>query len=343
MASQQSQPVALAESRAGLVDGYARRFHYLRLSLTDVCNFRCSYCLPDGYRPDGSREFLSRDEVRRVARAFIALGTRKIRLTGGEPSMRRDLTPIIADIKALPGLDKLVLTTNGYRLQQKAAEWRAAGLDAINLSVDSLDPRQFALITGQDRLREIMAGLDAAWAAGFGQIKINTVLLKGLNDRELTQFLGWVKGAPIQLRFIELMQTETPGARDDYFGRHHLRGASLRSHLLEQGWQYQPRAADAGPAEVFCHADYQGEVGLIMPYDDGFCDHCNRLRVSASGQLHLCLFGDGGFDLRDLLATDSDQPALMARVQQALQHKTRMHRLHQGDPGVRQHLASIGG
>lgn len=330
----------MASQQPQLMDGFARRFHYLRLSLTDVCNFRCSYCLPDGYRPDGSREFLSRAEIRRVASAFVAAGTRKIRLTGGEPSMRRDLTEIIADLKALAGLDKLVMTTNGYRLQQKAAEWRAAGLDAINLSVDSLDPRQFALITGQDRLREIMAGLDAAWSAGFGMVKINTVLLKGLNDRELNQFLGWVKGAPIQLRFIELMQT---GERDSYFDRHHLRGEVVRRQLLGQGWQLKPRAADAGPADVYFHPDHLGEVGLIMPYDDGFCDHCNRLRVSALGQLHLCLFGDGGIDLRDLLASDADQPALLARLHHALQHKARTHRLHQGDPGVRHHLASIGG
>ena len=323
-----------------LVDGFARQFYYLRLSLTDVCNFRCSYCLPSGYRPDGSRDFLSRDELRRVASAFVAAGTTKIRLTGGEPSMRRDLTAIIADIKALEGLQKLVLTTNGYRLQQKAREWRAAGLDGLNLSVDSLDPRQFALITGQDRLKEIMVGLEAAWAAGFGQIKINTVLLKGLNAHELGQFLRWVRQTPVQLRFIELMQT---GEQDVYFTRHHLRGETLRQQLLAEGWQLKPRQADAGPALVYQHPDYRGEVGLILPYADGFCQSCNRLRVSALGQLHLCLFGDGGIELRDLLASDGDQAALQRRIQAALQHKEQGHRLHSGNAGVRQHLASIGG
>ena len=332
-----SRPIAPLPA---LVDGFARRFYYLRLSLTDVCNFRCSYCLPSGYRPDGRRDFLCRDELRRVAGAFVAAGTTKIRLTGGEPSMRRDLTAIIADLKALDGLEKLVLTTNGYRLQQKAREWRAAGLDALNLSIDSLDPRQFALITGQDRLKEIMAGLDAAWDAGFSQIKINTVLLKGLNAHELGLFLRWVQQTPVQLRFIELMQT---GAQDDYFARHHLRGEGLRQQLLASGWQLKPRQADAGPAQVYLHPDYLGEVGLILPYADGFCQSCNRLRVSALGQLHLCLFGDGGIELRDLLQSDTDQAALQQRIQAALQHKVLGHRLHSGNAGVRQHLASIGG
>jgi GTP 3',8-cyclase len=327
---------------AVLVDSFARRFGYLRLSITDVCNFRCSYCLPNGYKPDGSRDFLSRSELLRVARSFVAMGTRKIRLTGGEPSMRRDLDAILGDLRGLPGLDKLVMTTNGYRLKERAAQWRAAGLDSLNVSIDSLDPRQFRLITGENRLGEILAGLEAAWAAGFGTIKVNTVLLKGLNHHEFNDFLCWVKDQPIQLRFIELMQT---GVAGDYFARHHLRGAELEQQLLRQGWQLKARAAEDGPARVYQHADYVGEVGLIMPYGAGFCDSCNRLRVSALGQLHLCLFGDGGIELRDLLGSDDPrlQQQLQLRLQQALQFKAKAHHLHEGDPGIRAHLASIGG
>ena len=325
-----------------LVDSFARRFGYLRLSITDVCNFRCSYCLPNGYKPDGSRDFLSRSELRRVARSFVSLGTRKIRLTGGEPSMRRDLEAIIGDLRVLPGLEQLVMTTNGYRLKERAAQWRSAGLDSLNVSIDSLDPRQFRLITGENRLGEILAGLEAAWAAGFGTIKVNTVLLKGLNHHEFDDFLCWIKDQPIQLRFIELMQT---GVAGDYFAQHHLRGAELEQQLLRQGWQLKARAAEDGPARVYQHADYVGEVGLIMPYGVGFCDSCNRLRVSALGQLHLCLFGDGGIELRDLLASDDPRlhQQLQQRLQQALQFKAKAHQLHLGDPGIRAHLASIGG
>jgi GTP 3',8-cyclase len=338
-----ARPVAPQPSAdAVLVDSFARRFGYLRLSITDVCNFRCSYCLPNGYKPDGSRDFLSRSELLRVARSFVAMGTRKIRLTGGEPSMRRELDAILGDLRGLPGLDKLVMTTNGYRLKERAAQWRAAGLDSLNVSIDSLDPRQFRLITGENRLGEILAGLEAAWAAGFGTIKVNTVLLKGLNHHEFNDFLCWVKDQPIQLRFIELMQT---GVAGDYFARHHLRGAELEQQLLRQGWQLKARATEDGPARVYQHADYVGEVGLIMPYGAGFCDSCNRLRVSALGQLHLCLFGDGGIELRDLLGSDDPrlQQQLQLRLQQALQFKAKAHHLHEGDPGIRAHLASIGG
>lgn len=339
-----SRPPAALQSLAEpvLVDSFARRFGYLRLSITDVCNFRCSYCLPNGYKPDGSRDFLSRSELLRVARTFVSLGTRKIRLTGGEPSMRRDLEAIIGDLRALPGLEQLVMTTNGYRLKERAALWRSAGLDSLNVSIDSLDPRQFRLITGENRLGEILAGLEAAWAAGFGTIKVNTVLLKGLNHHEFDDFLCWIKDQPIQLRFIELMQT---GVAGDYFAQHHLRGAELEQQLLRQGWQLKARAAEDGPARVYRHADYVGEVGLIMPYGAGFCDSCNRLRVSALGQLHLCLFGDGGIELRDLLASDDPRlhQQLQQRLQQALQFKAKAHQLHLGDPGIRAHLASIGG
>lgn len=331
-----------APSATGLQDRFARRFGYLRLSLTEVCNFRCSYCLPEGYRPaDGKRPgFLGRDELLRVARAFVALGTTKIRLTGGEPSLRRDLTEIIADLAAQPQAPRLALTTNGYRLQAQAAAWRQAGLSQLNVSIDSLDPREFALITGDSRLPQILDGLEAAWAAGFGTIKVNTVLLKGLNDHALGNFLAWIRDKPIQLRFIELMQT---GQRQAYFDRHHLDGTSLLASLLNQGWQPVPRSVDDGPAQVLRHPDYVGELGFILPYSPDFCASCNRLRVSASGQLHLCLFGDGGIDLRDLLQADAQQAALMRRLQQALQHKALAHRLHQGNAGVREHLASIGG
>jgi cyclic pyranopterin phosphate synthase len=256
--------------------------------------------------------------------------------------MRRDLEAIIGDLRALPGLEQLVMTTNGYRLKERAALWRSAGLDSLNVSIDSLDPRQFRLITGENRLGEILAGLEAAWAAGFGTIKVNTVLLKGLNHHEFDDFLCWIKDQPIQLRFIELMQT---GVAGDYFAQHHLRGAELEQQLLRQGWQLKARAAEDGPARVYRHADYVGEVGLIMPYGAGFCDSCNRLRVSALGQLHLCLFGDGGIELRDLLASDDPRlhQQLQQRLQQALQFKAKAHQLHLGDPGIRAHLASIGG
>ena len=323
-----------------LEDGFSRRFHYLRLSVTDVCNFRCAYCLPDGYRPDGRKSFLSLDEIRRVVAGFAAMGTRKVRLTGGEPSLRRDFTAIIETVANTPGIEKVAMTTNGYRLKERAQEWFDAGLNALNVSVDSLDPRQFHQITGENKLAEVMEGIEAALAAGFKSVKINAVLLKGLNDQQLDQFLAWIRHKPIELRFIELMQT---GEMDNLFRDHHTSGELIKEQLLGNGWIQQLRAVDDGPAQVFMHPESQGGVGLIMPYSKDFCAGCNRLRVSSVGKLHLCLFGDNGVELRDLLSDDSQQEALQLRIRQALTGKAATHRLHEGNAGMTPHLASIGG
>ena len=324
-------------------DNYARSFYYLRLSITDVCNFRCTYCLPDGYRPSGAshnKSFLSLDEIRRVTRAFAAAGTEKVRLTGGEPSMRRDFTDIIAAVRENPEIRQLAVTTNGYRLRRDVARWRDAGLTNINVSVDSLDPRQFHAITGQDKFDEVMRGIDAAFDAGFSKVKVNSVLMRDVNHRQLGTFLEWIRPRPIQLRFIELMET---GEGGELFRKQHVSGESVRQQLVAQGWQLQPRGRSDGPAQVFKHPDYVGEIGLIMPYEKNFCASCNRLRVSAVGNLHLCLFGDGGIPLRDLLADDSQQEALQQRIASSLNHKKQTHFLHQGNTGITQNLSFIGG
>ncbi len=324
-----------------LIDAYERKFYYLRLSITDVCNFRCTYCLPDGYRPNGSpKTFLSLDEIRRVSRAFAELGTEKVRLTGGEPSLRCDFTEIIAAVRENPAIRQLAVTTNGYRMARDVAGWRDAGLTAVNVSVDSLDPRQFHAITGQDKFRQVMDGIDAAFTAGFSKVKVNAVLMRDVNHQQLGAFLNWIKDRPIQLRFIELMET---GEGGDLFRKHHVSGEVIRLQLEQQGWQRQPRGRSDGPAQVFSHPDYQGEVGLIMPYEKDFCASCNRLRVSAIGNLHLCLFGEQGIGLRDLLTNDQQLDELKDRIQGGLLSKKQTHFLHQGNSGITQNLSFIGG
>jgi len=324
-----------------LIDAYERKFYYLRLSITDVCNFRCTYCLPDGYRPNGSpKTFLSLDEIRRVSRAFAELGTEKVRLTGGEPSLRRDFTEIIAAVRENPAIRQLAVTTNGYRMARDVAGWRDAGLTAVNVSVDSLDPRQFHAITGQDKFRQVMDGIDAAFTAGFSKVKVNAVLMRDVNHQQLGAFLNWIKDRPIQLRFIELMET---GEGGDLFRKHHVSGEVIRLQLEQQGWQRQPRGRSDGPAQVFSRPDYQGEVGLIMPYEKDFCASCNRLRVSAIGNLHLCLFGEQGIGLRDLLTNDQQLDELKDRIQGGLLSKKQTHFLHQGNSGITQNLSFIGG
>ncbi len=325
-----------------LTDAFARKFFYLRLSITDVCNFRCTYCLPDGYKPAGhtNKSFLSVEEIRRVARAFANMGTEKVRLTGGEPSLRRDFVDIIAAIRENDAIRQIAVTTNGYRLARDVAAWRDAGLTAINVSVDSLDARQFHAITGQDKFHQVMEGIDAAFDAGFSKVKVNTVLMRDVNHHQLDTFLNWIQPRPIQLRFIELMET---GEGSDLFRKHHISGMTLREELLKRGWIHQIRHRSDGPAQVFCHPDYAGEIGLIMPYEKHFCASCNRLRVSSLGKLHLCLFGEGGVELRDLLADDNQQAALQDRIAGALHHKKQTHFLHQGNTGITQNLSYIGG
>lgn len=324
-----------------LVDAFQRQYYYLRLSITDVCNFRCTYCLPNGYQPNPEKDkFLSLNEISRVATAFAAMGTEKIRITGGEPTLRKDFLPIVETLAQLDGIKNIALTTNGYRMAKDVAEWKNAGISSINVSVDSLDPKMFHSITGENKFHEIMLGIDRAFDIGYQKVKVNAVLMRDLNDKEFDQFLAWVKHRPIQMRFIELMQT---GEMDTFFDKYHLSGQILADKLVKKGWQLQQKALTDGPANVFRHPDYVGEIGLIMPYEKNFCASCNRLRVSAKGKLHLCLFGEEGIDLRHLLQSDDQQTLLQSYLFAALQGKREHHFLHQGDSGVRTNLSTIGG
>ncbi|MEG9487493.1 GTP 3',8-cyclase MoaA [Mannheimia indoligenes] len=324
-----------------LVDRFQRQYTYLRLSITDVCNFRCNYCLPDGYKPPSHKQtFLSIDEIQRIAKAFANLGTEKIRITGGEPTLRKDFAEIAHILSQTAGIRKVALTTNGYRMERDVELWQQAGITDINVSVDSLDTRQFQLITGENKLQSILSGIDRAFEIGYKKIKVNAVLMKQYTAHELDNFLTWIKDKPIQMRFIELMET---GEMDSFFKEQHLSGQSVMERLFREGWQLQPKAISDGPAKVLSHPDYKGEIGLIMPYEKNFCASCNRLRVSALGKLHLCLFGEEGIDIRDLLQSDDQQLQLETRLKSALQGKREHHYLHIGDSGVRNNLSSIGG
>lgn len=333
-------PVFGKELTMQLIDKYQRKFEYLRLSITDECNFKCNYCLPEGYQRTHQKQFLSQNEIQNLINAFAELGTTKVRITGGEPSLRKDFSAIISQVSKVKGIKKVTTTTNGFNLSKHASEWFEAGLSSINISVDSLDANTFHLITGKNIFHKVMQGVDACIDAGFAQVKVNSVLMKGLNDADLDTFLNWIKKQPIQLRFIELMQTED---NSDFFKEFHLSGQTIKQYLLDQNWQSKIRHINDGPAEVFYHPDYAGEIGLIMPYSKDFCDNCNRLRVSAVGRLHLCLFGEEGVDLRHLLQSPSDKEQLKLTIFSALQEKKSSHFLDLGLMGGTPHLASIGG
>lgn len=321
-----------------LEDKFGRRFHYLRLSITDVCNFSCDYCLPDGYSCDSDRDFLSLAEIEQVVSAFAQLGTSKIRITGGEPSLRKDLPQIIQLCAQTDGIEHVAITTNGYKLPEHLPSWIDAGLDSLNVSIDSLDPRIFASITGHDKLDTIMKGIDMALAAGI-KVKVNAVLMRQFNQAEMGSFLDWVRLKPITLRLIELMQT---GDNVDFFERNHVSGSPIKEDLISSGWSQIIRSKSAGPAQEFSHPDYQGNIGLIMPYGKDFCASCNRLRITAKGKLHLCLFAEQGLDLRAFLQ-NQDQQALQNRLVRLLGDKEATHWLQEGFTGATKHLAMLGG
>ncbi len=324
-----------------LADRYGRKFEYLRLSLTDVCNFRCSYCLPDGYLKTGcAPDQLSVAEVRRLVSAFAELGLWKVRLTGGEPTLRREMLEIARTISHVPGIRTLAMTTNGYRLRERAADYAASGITSLNVSVDSLDPARFAAITGHNRLPEILAGIEAARNAGIRTIKLNSVLIGGVNDDELDAFIGFAADHDLTVRYIEIMRTNENVA---FFAEHHRSGQALIARLEDKGWQRAPRRPGDGPAIEFVAPMERGRIGVIAPYARDFCASCNRLRVSASGKLHLCLFGDAAIDLRPLLRDDSQQASLVGAIKSAVFGKVAAHRLHEGNSGATPHLASIGG
>lgn len=321
------------------MDNYQRRFQYLRLSITEQCNFQCQYCLPQGYQSNKDHKFLSLSEINNIVATFTELGVHKIRLTGGEPTLRRDFTDILSMISSYPSIKELAITTNGSRLLKNITHWQQAGLTAINISIDSFSPHLFKLITGQDKLKEIIQCVEKSLEVGIKKVKINTVLMKNMNDN-LSDYLAWIKHRPVDLRFIELMET---GESDEVFNRYHLAGNLIETQLLAQGWQLQPKVALSGPAKVYSHSDYQGKIGLIMPYSKDFCKSCNRLRVSSLGKLHYCLFGDEAVDLRDLLVSADQKEQLKARILASLMSKPEKHFLHDHKVGITPNLSYIGG
>jgi cyclic pyranopterin phosphate synthase len=313
---------------APLVDAQGRRIAYLRLSLTDRCNFRCSYCAPAG--PDCSGEPLGRDALARLVRVFAGLGIRRVRLTGGEPTLRPDLLDVVRDVSATPGIEEVALTTNGQLLATLAGPLRAAGVSRLNVSLDTLDPEKLRRLSGRAAaLDRIVAGIEAAFGAGYASVKLNVVVVGGTNDDEvgaLTRF-AWRLGATP--RFIELMPF---GA-----GRP-VPIADVKALLAAQGIALEPDATRGwGPAHhmrgtsVDRGARVTGLVGFIGALTESFCDGCNRVRIGADGTLRACLGGRDRVPLADLLASGASDAELTERIRAALLAKRDRH--HMGEDG----------
>ncbi|EMH79871.1 molybdenum cofactor biosynthesis enzyme [alpha proteobacterium HIMB114] len=326
-----------------LRDTFGRTFPYIRLSITDVCNFKCGYCLPNGYfKPNNHPGFLNIFEIENLINGLSDLGVSKIRVTGGEPTVRKDFFDVMKLIKSKNGIKKLVVTTNGYKLNQLTDKFLDAGIDGMNISIDSLNRSKFKEITGHDRLPEILEGIKILQDKGFKNIKINAVLLKNINDNQ-EEFDAWsefINQNDISFRYIELMQT---GDNLDYFKKYHQSSKVFKEYIEAKGWKNIDRALDDGPALNYKNENLKGQFGVIAPYSKDFCKACNRLRITAKGELRLCLFGNTGTDLRKYLQNPKQKDELVDLILTQLRFKKESHHLELGNTGITPHLASVGG
>ena len=304
-----------------LIDSFGRIHDDLRLSVTDRCNLRCAYCMPVEPRWFPREALLTFEELERVARIAVGEGVRKVRLTGGEPLVRRDLPRLIARLAAIPGLSDLSLTTNGVLLESQARDLAAAGLRRVNVSLDTLDRAAFTALTGRDRLSDVLAGLDAAAAAGLSPIKINAVLLRGVNESQAEPLVAFGRERGFEVRFIEFMPLENDGSWDP---SRVVEGASVRRRIAA-AWPVvlDPSADPHAPASRYVFEDGAGAVGFIDSVTAPFCRTCSRLRVTSDGKLRVCLYDDRETDLRAPLREGADERAIAGLFHRALRGKGR--------------------
>ena len=327
-----------------LVDTFKRPITYLRLSVTDRCDLRCAYCMPERMVFLPKAEVLTLEELRALGQAFIARGVRKIRLTGGEPLVRRDMIELVRALgrEIGSGLDELTLTTNGMRLAEFAPALVDAGVRRINVSLDTRDRALFEKLARRDGLPQVLAGIAAAQAVGL-EVKLNTVALKGLNQAELPTLIRWAHGEGLGITLIEVMPLgEVEGDRFD----HYLPLSQVRARL-EGHWTLTPSPhRSGGPARYFDITETGGRLGLITPLTNNFCDGCNRVRVSATGQLFMCLGGEGQVDLRAALRS-GEAGALDAALDRAMLLKPERHAFKidgKGQaPALARHMSVTGG
>ena len=327
-----------------LVDAFNRRISYLRLSVTDRCDLRCTYCMPEAMQFLPRKDVLRLEELHKLALAFIDRGVTKIRLTGGEPLVRRDMIELVTAIgrKLGDGLHELTLTTNGTQLEKFAEPLFAAGVRRINVSLDTMDAGLFAELSRRDRLSAVLRGIAAAKDAGL-KVKINTVALKGLNEGEIPFLVEWAHANGHELTLIEVMPLgEVEGERVD----HYLPLTAVKD-ALDARWTLTPSAHNSGgPARYWDVAETGGRVGLITPLTNNFCAGCNRIRVTATGQLYACLGGAEQVDLRAALRSDAPDEALAAALDEAMRIKPERHhfRIEQGAaPAQPRHMSLTGG
>ncbi|MBI2082186.1 MAG: GTP 3',8-cyclase MoaA [Deltaproteobacteria bacterium] len=309
-----------------LVDGFQRQIDYLRLSVTDLCNLRCQYCMPfEGVPRMGKENILTFEEITRLVQILVPLGIRRVRLTGGEPLVRRDVPSLVKRLKEIPGLQEVLMTTNAILLKPVAQELKNAGLEKINIHLDTLSPEKFRKITRWGEFQNVLDGIEEAKKAGLKPIKLNAVIQKGINDDEVEGLLLFAAEKGLVLRLIELMPI---GPAHEMMGKRFIPIESLRSRL-EEKYSLLPARLEigSGPAVYYKVRELGTLIGFISPVSQPFCKSCNRIRIGSDGRFQDCLAYDGSFSLRDLLRNPNYSDKMVAEeIVHLLQGKRESHK-----------------
>ena len=322
-----------------MFDSTRREIHYLRLSVTDLCNLRCRYCMPDGVEKLEREAVLTYEEFLRLAALFAQCGVDTVRVTGGEPLVRKGVDQLVAGLKAIPGIRKVTMTTNGILLAQQLPALLEAGLDSVNISLDTLRPEVFRHITARDEFAAVQAGLQAALESGI-PVKLNCVPQAGVNEGELEDLAALAENRPLQVRFIEMMPIGYGAAMPC------ISGPELRQRFARRWPELQPLTEAAfgdGPAVYYTVPGWQGSIGFIAAVHGKFCASCNRVRLTSQGFLRPCLASEAGCDLRALLRSGADDTQLLAAIRETIWAKPREHHFEDSSMPATRGMYRIGG
>ena len=326
-----------------MIDRFGRKLTYLRVSLIDRCNLRCLYCMPHGLLdPFKEDELLTMDEIVTVVSIFAELGIHKVRLTGGEPLLRKDVPSLVARLKRVPGIREVVMTSNGVLLKHFAEELKKAGLDRLNVSLDTLDRENFKRITGLDKLNEVLEGIDAVTRAGIRPVKINAVLMKGFNDGEILDLVRFAVARELMIRFIEWMPTSgnLHAIRENRF----MSSDDAKQIIEEHYTLIRDESSPHSPARNYFVAGTKSEAGFISPLSNAFCSQCNRLRLKANGMMKTCLHGQEDLNIQSLLRAGISRDDLKERIVSVVFNRPEEHFLN--NPAVPHHdfvMTAVGG
>ena len=322
-----------------LIDPFNRQIEYLRLSVTDRCDLRCSYCIPEGFKGfEQPPHWLKFDEVERLLQAFARLGLKKIRMTGGEPLLRRNLPELANRIAQIQGIEDLSVSSNATQLMKHAMALREAGVTRLNISLDSLKRERYKAITGRDQLDAVLAGLDAAQLAGFSPVKINMVVMKGVNDDEVDDMVRFCSARGFVLRLIEVMPMGETGRNSYYIDLQPIKQKLQDKYTLVDGVM-----AGAGPARYLQSPDGSFSLGFITPLSQHFCDTCNRVRLSVDGTLYLCLGQENKYEFRPLLRDNASDEELGDAIMEAIALKPEKHEFRDSPNKIVRFMNMTGG